>query len=53
MAKKQLRYKFLYETLKVLNLYTLTLQYEFEEEDDEVFFAYCIPYTYSQMLHYI
>ncbi len=28
----------------------LTIEYEFEYEDDEVFFAYCVPYTYSRML---
>ena len=27
----------------------LTFDYEFKHDDDEVFFAYCIPYTYSQL----
>ena len=31
-------------------VYRLSFNYEFEFEDDEVFFAYTIPYTYSQML---
>jgi murein tripeptide amidase MpaA len=28
----------------------LSFEYEFEYEDDEVYFAYCIPYTYSCLL---
>ena len=30
--------------------YTLTFTYDFEYEDDSVYFAYCYPYTYSDML---
>lgn len=29
--------------------YTLTFKYTFDYTDDEVFFAYNIPYTYSQL----
>ena len=53
MAKKDLRYHFLYETMQVSELYAMTIEYEFEYEEDEVFFSYCIPYTYSEMLHKI
>ena len=31
-------------------VFKLSFDYCFEEQDDEVFFAYSIPYTYSQML---
>lgn len=30
-------------------MFRLSFDYQFEEEDDEVFFAYCIPYTYGQL----
>lgn len=30
--------------------YCLELSYKFEFEDDEVFFAYCIPFTFSRLL---
>jgi hypothetical protein len=30
--------------------YALTFYYDFEEEDDEVFFAYCPPYTYTNLM---
>ena len=33
--------------------YTLSFEYTFIFEDDEVYFAYCIPYTYSRLLHYL
>ena len=29
----------------------MSFDYEFDEENDEVLFAYCIPYTYSEMLY--
>jgi hypothetical protein len=29
--------------------YTLTFTYDFQHEDDSVFFAYCYPYTYSEL----
>jgi len=28
---------------------TLTFTYEFEHDNDTVFFAYCFPYTYSDL----
>ena len=30
--------------------YTLTFTHEFQYDDDSVFFAYSIPYTYSDLL---
>ena len=30
--------------------YTLTFTYDFEYDDDTVFFAYCYPYTYSDLV---
>jgi len=30
--------------------YTMTFSYEFERDDDTVYFAYCYPYTYSDLL---
>ena len=30
--------------------YTLTSSYEYEHDDDTVYFAYCYPYTYSNLL---
>lgn len=33
--------------------YTLTFTYTFKYEDDEVFFAYAIPYTYSDLNKYL
>ena len=34
----------------LLSYYALTFYYDFEEEDDEVFFAYCPPYTYTNLM---
>ena len=31
-------------------MYTLTFTYDFEYDDDSVFFAYCYPYTYSELV---
>ena len=31
----------------------MSFDYRFEYEDDEVKFAYCIPYTYSQLVNFI
>lgn len=31
-------------------LYTLTFTYEFQYDDDTVYFAYCYPYNYSDVL---
>lgn len=33
--------------------YTMTFTYDFEEPNDRVQFAYCIPYTYTKMLEMI
>ena len=31
------------------SLYTLTFTYEFQYDDDNVFFAYCYPYTFTEL----
>ena len=31
--------------------YTLTFTYKFEHDDDTVYFAYCYPYTYTDLMH--
>ena len=31
--------------------YCLSFNYDFESEDDEIYFAYCIPYTYSELIY--
>lgn len=46
----KLRYEFIYERCKARPFSRLSFEYEFEQEQDEVFFAYCIPYTYSYLL---
>jgi cytosolic carboxypeptidase protein 2/3 len=33
--------------------YTLTFTYVFKCKEDKVFFAYCFPYTYSQLMSYL
>lgn len=33
--------------------YVATFEYEFENENDLVYFAYCIPYTYTMLLSYL
>ena len=30
-------------------LYTMTFSYEFEYDDDIVYFAYCYPYTFTEL----
>lgn len=30
--------------------FTLTFSYDFEYDDDTVFFSYCFPYTYSDLI---
>ena len=32
---------------------TLSFSYEFQYDDDNIFFAYCYPYTYSDLQEYI
>jgi murein tripeptide amidase MpaA len=31
-------------------LYTMTFSYEFDYQDDNVYFAYCYPYTYTELV---
>lgn len=33
--------------------YTMTFTYNFDSTDDTVYFAYCIPYTYTDLLSMI
>ncbi len=33
--------------------YTLTFTYEFEYSDDNVYFAYCYPYTFTDLKNYL
>jgi hypothetical protein len=49
ITQKKLRYEFIYERIKVRKLMELTFKYKFETYDP-VRFAYCIPYTYSQLI---
>jgi hypothetical protein len=30
-----------------------SFDYKFEYDNDEVYFSYCVPYTYSRLLKYI
>lgn len=50
LIEKKLRYELIEEMIDSPCVYRLSFDYDFEYEDDEVFFAYTIPYTYSQML---
>lgn len=50
MAKQELRYEYLEEKLTKYSYHCLELEYEFEYQEDEVFFAYCVPYTFSRLL---
>lgn len=36
--------------ISVKTYYTLTFSYEFEYDNDTVFFSYCFPYTYSDLI---
>lgn len=31
--------------------YTLTFSHQFEYDDDSLYFAYCFPYTYTDMMN--
>jgi hypothetical protein len=33
--------------------FSLSFTYRFEHDDDRVFFAYCYPYTYTHLQHYL
>ena len=35
------------------NYYSLSWSYDFTEADDEVFFAYCYPYTYIRLTRFL
>ena len=48
-TQKPLNYKILSEKITT-NPYCYSFEYEFIHPNDEVFFAYCIPYTYSELL---
>ena len=43
----------MYERVNVRSLSVLSFEYEFVYENDEVFFAYCVPYTYSLLCYEI
>lgn len=47
--EKRLKYEFLYERMKVETYYELSFEVEIEK-GEEVRLAYCIPYSYSQLL---
>lgn len=49
MEKKKLRYDFIYERIKVRSMFELSFTYTFES-GLPVRFAYCVPYTYTDML---
>jgi hypothetical protein len=46
---RNLLYKFVRDRKKLLS--SLCFNYEFEYDDDNVFFAYSQPYTYSEIMH--
>jgi hypothetical protein len=33
--------------------FQLSFSYKFEYADDKIFFSYCIPYTYSNLIHFL
>ena len=39
------------ETLHRKRYFCLSFDFEFEYENDKVFFAYSVPYTYSKMMN--
>lgn len=47
--QKRLRYNFLYEKMEMSPFYELSFEVEFKGQE-EMRFAYCIPYTYSDLL---
>jgi len=48
--QRRLRYGFLYEKCRVKAYWQLSFALDFEYADDEIFVAYCVPYTYSKLL---
>lgn len=49
--QKRLRYGFLYDKCRVKPYWQLSFGLDFEYADDTLYVAYCIPYTYSQLLN--
>ena len=49
IQQKKLRYDFIYQKIKVRTLYQLSFSYQFTSSNT-VRFAYCIPYTYTNLL---
>jgi hypothetical protein len=47
--EKRLKYEFLYERIKVETYYELSFEVEIEKHE-EIRLAYCIPYSYNQLL---
>jgi murein tripeptide amidase MpaA len=47
--EKRLKYDFLYERAKVESFYELSFEFDIEKQE-EMKFAYCIPYSYSELL---
>lgn len=50
LVERKLRYSLIEEVMESPHVFKLSFDYVFDEEDDEVFFAYSLPYTYSQMI---
>ena len=38
---------------KILTYRTLSFSYEFQNDDDIIYFTYCYPYTYSDLQEYL
>jgi hypothetical protein len=52
--KKASRYKFIEQLLENPKEYfVLTFDYTCRDNDDEISFAYCIPYTLSDLLRFL
>lgn len=47
--QKPFNYKILADRISMVP-YCYSFEYEFVEPNDEVYFAYCIPYTYSELI---
>ncbi len=54
IAYKSMRLKYIRDPLLVKRrFYTLSFEYLTEFEDDVIEFAFCVPYTYTQMQQFI
>lgn len=53
ISKNSLIFILFYSYYRVGEYFTLSFCYEFEFNNDEVSFAYCIPYTYSKLINFI